>query len=65
MEVADPWEEWRLEVGSVAEPAYWGTSRLLAQPPGFLWQKNVQPLHVAGAQQARRSELMAFPGSWS
>lgn len=32
---------------------------------GFLWQKNVQPLYVAGAKQARHSELMAFPESWS
>ena len=33
--------------------------------PGFLWQKNVQPLYVAGAKQARGSELIAFPESWS
>ena len=65
MEGADPWEGWRLEAGSVADPASWKKSRSLAQPLGFLWQKNVQPLHVAGAKQARRSELMAFSGSWS
>ena len=50
---------------SVAEPACWRKSRSLAQPLGFLWQKNVQPLHVAGAKQARHSELMAFHESWS
>lgn len=65
MEGADPLEGWRLQVGSVVEPACWQESRLLAQPPGFLWQKKVQPLHVAGAKQAGCSELMAFPSSWS
>ena len=49
----------------MAELACWRKSRLLAQPLGFLWQKNVQPLHVAGAKQARHSELMAFHESWS
>ena len=55
MGVADPWEGRRLEAGSVAEPACWRKSRSLAQPLGFLWQKNVQTLHVAGAKQARHS----------
>lgn len=50
---------------SVAEPACWRKSRLLAQPLGFLWQKTVQPLHVVGAKQARHSELMAFHECWS
>ena len=49
----------------MAEPACWRKPRLLAQPLGFLWQKHVQPLHVAGAKQARHSELMAFHESWS
>ena len=49
----------------MAELACWRKSRLLAQPLGFLWQKNVQPLYVAGAKQARHSELMAFHESWS
>ena len=49
----------------MAEVACWRKSRLLAQPLGFLWQKNVQPLHVAGAKQARHSELMVFHESWS
>lgn len=31
---------------------------------GFLWQKNIH-LYIAGAKQARHSELMAFHESWS